>query len=44
MYTTLHDLDLTVVIMALKMWRHHLYDARFEIFMNHKSLKYVFTQ
>ena len=30
--------------MALKMWRHHLYGARFEIFMDHKSLKYVFTQ
>ena len=26
------------------MWRHYLYGARFEIFMDHKSLKYVFTQ
>ena len=39
-----HDLELAAVVMALKMWRHHLYSARFEIFTNHKSLKYVFTQ
>ena len=37
-----HDLELTTVVMALKMWRHHLYGARFEIFTDHKSLKYVF--
>ena len=23
-----HDLDLAAVVMALKMWRHHLYGAR----------------
>ena len=39
-----HDLELATVVMLLKMWRHHLYDARFEIFTDHKSLKYVFTQ
>ena len=39
-----HDLDLAAVVMALKIWRHYLYSARFEIFINHKSLKYVFTQ
>ena len=39
-----HDLELAAVVMALKMWRHHLYGARFEIFIDHKSLKYVFTQ
>ena len=26
------------------MWRHHLYGARFEIFIDHKNLKYVFMQ
>ena len=30
--------------MALKMWRHYLYGARFEVYTDHKSLKYVFTQ
>ena len=39
-----HDLELATVVMALKMWRHHLYGARFEIFTDHKSLKYVFMQ
>ena len=39
-----HDLKLAAVVMALKIWRHYLYDARFEIFTDHKSLKYVFTQ
>ena len=39
-----HDLELIAIITALKIWRHHLYGARFEIFMDHKSLKYVFTQ
>ena len=39
-----HDLELAAVVMALKMWRHHLYGAKFELFTDHKSLKYVFTQ
>ena len=39
-----HDLELAAVVMALKIWRHYLYSVRFEIFMDHKSLKYVFTQ
>ena len=37
-----HDLELAAVVMALKMWRHHLYGAKFELFTDHKSLKYVF--
>ena len=41
---SVHDLELTVVVMALKIWRHYLYRVRFEIFIDHKSLKYVFTQ
>ena len=39
-----HDLDLTAVVFALKLWRHYLYGARFEIFTDHQSLKYIFTQ
>ena len=39
-----HDLELAAVVMALKMWRHHLYGAKFELFTDHKRLKYVFTQ
>jgi hypothetical protein len=39
-----HDLELTVVIFALKIWRHHLYGESFEIYIDHKSLKYLFSQ
>ena len=38
-----HDLELAVVIFALKTWRHYLYGATCQIFTDHKSLKYLFT-
>ena len=37
-----HDLDMTVVIFALKIWRHYLYGEICEVYINHKSLKYNF--
>ena len=39
-----HDLELAAVIYALKLWRHHLYGEDFEIYTDHKSLQYVFSQ
>uniref|UniRef100_A0A7N2MWN1 RNA-directed DNA polymerase n=1 Tax=Quercus lobata TaxID=97700 RepID=A0A7N2MWN1_QUELO len=39
-----HDLELAVVVFALKIWRHYLYGERCEIYTDHKSLKYFFTQ
>ena len=39
-----HDLELGAVVFALKVWRHYLYGATFEVFTDHKSLKYIFTQ
>ncbi len=39
-----HDLKLTVVIFALKLWMHYLYGKYCEIYTDHKSLKYLFTQ
>ncbi|KAK8916912.1 hypothetical protein KSP39_PZI022412 [Platanthera zijinensis] len=39
-----HDLELAAVIFALKIWRHYLYGAQCEIFTDHKSLKYIFSQ
>ena len=39
-----HDLELVAIIFALKTWRHYLYGATCQIFINHKSLKYLFTQ
>ncbi|GJZ87751.1 retrotransposon protein, putative, ty3-gypsy subclass [Tanacetum coccineum] len=39
-----HDLELAAVIFALKIWRHYLYGKTCDIFTDHKSLKYIFTQ
>jgi hypothetical protein len=39
-----HDLELVVVVHALKIWRHYLMGNRCNIFTDHKSLKYIFTQ
>ncbi|CAA0805957.1 Unknown protein, partial [Striga hermonthica] len=39
-----HDLELAAVVHALKIWCHYLYGGRCEIFTNHKSLQYIFTQ
>ncbi|KAA0065937.1 ty3-gypsy retrotransposon protein [Cucumis melo var. makuwa] len=32
------------VVFALKIWRHYSYGEKIQIFMDHKSLKYFFTQ
>jgi hypothetical protein len=39
-----HDLELAAVVHVLKIWRHYLMGNRCNIFTNHKSLKYIFTQ
>lgn len=39
-----YDLKLAIIVFALKIWRHYLYDATCHIFTNHKSFKYLFTQ
>jgi hypothetical protein len=39
-----HDLELAAVFHALKTWRHYLYGQKCDIYTNHKSLKYIFTQ
>ncbi|KAA0061789.1 reverse transcriptase [Cucumis melo var. makuwa] len=39
-----HDLELAVVVFALKIWRHYLYGEKIQIFTDHKSLKYFFTE
>ena len=39
-----HDLELAAVVHALKILRHYLIGNKCEIFTNHKSLKYIFTQ
>ena len=39
-----HDMELAAIIFALKTWRHYLYGATCQIFTDHKSIKYFFTQ
>ena len=37
-------MELVTIVFALKIWHHYLYGEQFEVFSNHKSLKYIFTQ
>jgi hypothetical protein len=39
-----HDLELAAMVHALKMWRHYLMGTHCNIYTDHKSLKYIFTQ
>ena len=39
-----HDLELAAMVFALKIWRHYLHGVHVDVFTNHKSLQYVFTQ
>ena len=39
-----HDLELAAMAFALKIWRHYLYGVHVDVFTDHKSLQYVFTQ
>ena len=40
----IHDLELATVVFALIIWRHYLYGVYVDVFTDHKSLQYVFTQ
>ncbi|GJZ16143.1 putative reverse transcriptase domain-containing protein [Tanacetum coccineum] len=42
-YTT-HDLELGVVVFALKIWRHYLYGTKCTVFTDHKSLQHILNQ
>ena len=39
-----HDMELATVVHALKIWRHYLLGNVCNVFTDHKSLKYIFTQ
>ena len=39
-----HDLELAAVVHALKIWRYYLIGHKSDIYTDHKSLKYIFTQ
>ncbi|GJZ15692.1 putative reverse transcriptase domain-containing protein [Tanacetum coccineum] len=42
-YTT-HDLELGVVVVALKIWIHYLYGTKSIIYTDDKSLQHIFKQ
>jgi hypothetical protein len=38
-----HDLELAVVVHALKIWRRYMIGNKCNVFIDHKSLEYIFT-
>ena len=39
-----HDIEFVAFVFALKLWRHYLYGVHVDVFIDHKSIQYVFTQ
>jgi len=39
----IHDLELVVVLFALRVWRHYLYGSQVQIFTDHNSSKYLMS-
>lgn len=39
-----HDLELAAMVYALKIWRHYHFREMCNIYMDHKSLQYIFDQ
>ncbi|CAN6454199.1 unnamed protein product [Victoria cruziana] len=39
-----HDLELRAIVHTVKVWRHYLYGTKFDVFTDHKSLTYLFSQ
>ncbi|XXG85370.1 hypothetical protein AAC387_Pa11g0457 [Persea americana] len=39
-----HDLELAVVVFVLKMWRHYLYGEKLAVYLDSRSLQYLFSQ
>ncbi|GJY40056.1 putative reverse transcriptase domain-containing protein, partial [Tanacetum coccineum] len=42
-YTT-HNLEIGVIVFALRLWRHYLYGMKCVVFTDHKSLRYILNQ
>ncbi|KAA3484797.1 Retrovirus-related Pol polyprotein from transposon opus [Gossypium australe] len=40
----IHDLELTVVVFSVKIWKHYPYGEKCIIYIDHKSLKYLLSQ
>jgi hypothetical protein len=39
-----HNLELAAIVHDLKIWKHNFMGKRCELYMDHNSLKYIFTQ
>jgi hypothetical protein len=39
-----HDLELAAIVHTLKIWRHYIMGTKCQVYTDHKSLKYIFTQ
>ena len=39
-----YDMELAAIVFTLNIWHCYLYGEEFEVFSDHKSLKYIFTQ
>nr|GEV40953.1 hypothetical protein [Tanacetum cinerariifolium] len=39
-----HDLEIGIVVFALKLWRHYLHGTKCTVFTNHKSLQHILNQ
>jgi hypothetical protein len=39
-----HDLELVAVVYTLKILRHYVMGTKYQIYTDHKSLKYIFTE
>jgi hypothetical protein len=39
-----YDLELAVVVHALKIWRQYIMGTKCQVYTDHKSLKYIFTE
>ena len=37
-------MELAAIVFTLKIWHHYLYSEQFEVYSDHKSLRYIFTQ
>jgi hypothetical protein len=37
-------LELAIVVYTLKIWTYYLIEKRYELYTDHKSLKYILTQ
>jgi hypothetical protein len=39
-----YDLELAAMVHALMIWRHYIIGKRWEVYADHKRLKYIFSQ